>query len=277
MPTRTESILAIAGHELRAQRRGRLAPAFAALFTLLALGIALAGLGASGELLVQGFTRTAVSLLTLSVYLLPLLGLVLGATAFGDEDGGSELLLAQPVGRGEVLVGRALGLALALLGIVGCGFGATAILVAAAAGGVGAVGYLYVVLGASALGLAGLGGGMLLGILARRRGAAVGWALAVWFAAAVLYDLACIGILQVVGDGEPSGWLVAMLALNPLDGVRALGLVGLGADVLLGPPGAALRRLLGPTGGALWVLGSLALWMTVPLVVAARVFRTRDF
>ena len=35
------------------------------------------------------------------------LGLVLGASALGGEDGGTELLLAQPVGRGEVLLGPA--------------------------------------------------------------------------------------------------------------------------------------------------------------------------
>ena len=68
----------------------------------------MAGLAASGQLLVQGFTRTAVSLLSLALYLLPLVGLVLGAHAFGAQDGGTELLLAQPIAR-HVLLGRCLG------------------------------------------------------------------------------------------------------------------------------------------------------------------------
>ena len=72
-------MLVIAAAEVRAAVAARLVQVFGALFALLALAIAVAGLGASGELLVQGFTRTGVSLLMLSLYLLPLLGLVTGA------------------------------------------------------------------------------------------------------------------------------------------------------------------------------------------------------
>lgn len=278
MSTRARTaVLAIAAHELRAALRGKMVLAFAALFALLAVGIALAGLGASGRLVVQGFTRTTVSLLTLALYLLPLLGALLGAAAFGGEDGATELLLAQPIGRGEAMLGRLIGLYGALAGIAGAGFGAAAALVAATAGGHGFGGFLLVALGASAVGGAGLGVGALVGILARRRSTAVGWALGAWFAAAVLYDLAAIMLLQLTGTGEPGPWLVAILAANPIDGVRALSLVHLGADVLLGPTGAALERLFGAGGGTLYVLASLALWVAVPPALAAWVFSRRDF
>jgi hypothetical protein len=59
--------------------------------------------------------------------------------------------------------------------------------------------------------------------------------------------------------------------------VRALGLVWLGADVLLGPTGAALARLLSPIGGGLLVAASLLAWCTLPLALAARTFRLKDF
>lgn len=277
MGTRTDAVRAIAAQELRATLRGRMLQGFSLLFALLAVGIALAGLGGSGQLMVQGFPRTAVSLLTLSLYLLPLLGLVLGASALGGEDGGTELLLAQPVGRGEVLLGRALGLGAALGLVALAGFGGAGLLVAALAGTAGLGGYLLVAAGCTAVGAVGLGGGVLLGVLLRRRGAAVGWALGAWFAAAVLYDLAAIGVLQLAGSGQPGPWLVALLALNPIDGVRALGLVGLGADVLLGPTGAALQRLLGGGPGLATVLGSLALWLLAPLAAAGLLYRRRDF
>lgn len=277
MSTRIEAVAAIAAQELRATMRGRLLQGFSFLFALLAVGVALVGLGGSGQLLVQGFTRTAVSLLTLSLYLLPLLGLVLGASALGGEDGGTELLLAQPIGRGEALLGRTLGLAAALCLMALAGFGGAGALVAVRAGSEGVGGYLLVAAGSTLVGAAGLSGGVLLGVLLRRRGAAVGWALGVWFAAAVLYDLAAIGVLQLTGSGEPGPWLVALLALNPIDGVRALGLVGLGADVLLGPTGAALQRSLGGGAGLALVAGSAALWLLAPLAAAGMAYRRRDF
>jgi Cu-processing system permease protein len=269
--------LIIAKQELAAALRGRMILAFGGLFATLAIGIALAGLGASGQLLVQGFTRTAVSLLTLALYLLPMLGLILGASAFGGDDGGAELLLAQPISRTEALAGRALGLAAALSVVALGGFALAGVVVLVGAGAMGAGGFLLAAFGATLVGLVGLSIGVLIGIVVRRRGAAVGWALAAWVIAAVLFDLAAIAVLQLAGDGQPGPWLVTLLALNPIDGVRALALVGLGADVLLGPTGAALHRMLGPGGGALWVAGSLVMWLVVPSVAGAAVFRRRDF
>jgi ABC-type transport system involved in multi-copper enzyme maturation permease subunit len=206
-----------------------------------------------------------------------MLGLILGPAAFGGDDGGVELLLAQPITRTEALAGRALGLA-AALGVVALGgFALGGIVVLVGAGAVGAGGFLLAALGATLVGMVGLPLGVLIGILVRRRGAAVGWALAVWVIGAVVFDLASIAVLQLVGDGQPGPWLVTLLALNPIDGVRALALVGLGADVLLGPTGSALQRMLGPGGGALWVMGSLVLWLGLPAVAGAAVFKRRDF
>jgi hypothetical protein len=94
---------------------------------------------------------------------------------------------------------------------------------------------------------------------------------------AVLFDFAAIALLQFVGDGEPGALLLVLLILNPIDGMRALGLVGLGADVLLGPTGTALARLLSPAGGGALVAASLLAWCLLPLWLAARTFRRRDF
>lgn len=269
--------MAIARQEVRSALRGRMLLGFGLIFTVLCLGIALAGLGGSGQIMVQGYTRTAVSLLAVSVYLLPLFGLILGASAFGNEDGGTELVLAQPIGRTQVLIGRAFGLAAALSATGLLGFAVAGVLVGAQTGTAGLAGYLLVAGGATAVGIAGLSPGMLVGIAARRRGAAVGWALTFWFVAAVLYDLVAIGILQVVGSGHPGPWLVGILVVNPIDGVRTLGLVGLGADVLLGPTGAALSRMMGVWGGSGLVIASLICWMAAPLAATAALYRRRDW
>ena len=277
MSARTEAALVVAAAEFRAALAGRLVQGFGVVFALTALAIAAAGLAASGQLVVQGFTRTAVSLMSLALYLLPLVGLVLGAHAFAVEDGGNELLLAQPVTRGTVLWGRASGLAATLVLVATIGFGLAGLVVLMGAGMEGLVGYLLVAGGSTVVGLAGLSIGVLLGVRARRRLSAVGMALVAWVVLAVLFDFAAIALLQFAGDGEPGPMLLVLLATNPIDGMRALGLVGLGADVLLGPTGAALSKLLGPSGGAALVGAALLAWCTVPLAVAARIFRRRDF
>lgn len=277
MRAAARATLTVAAAEYRAALASRLVQGLGAIFALMALAIALAGLGASGELIVQGFTRTAVSLLSLALYLLPLVGLVLGAHAFGIEDGGTELLLAQPVGRDAVLLGRAAGLAAAVVLVAASGFGLAGLVVLGMAGTEGLAGYALTALGSTVVGLAGLALGILLGVRSRRRLGAIAKALVAWVILAVLFDFAAIALLQFVGDGEPGPLLLALLAANPLDGMRALGLVGLGADVLLGPTGAALSRLLSPSGGGVLVAASLLAWCTVPLALAAHAFRRKDF
>jgi Cu-processing system permease protein len=269
--------LVVAGAEYRSALASRLVQGFGAVFALLAVAIAVAGLAASGQLLVQGFTRTAVSLLSLALYLLPLVGLVLGAHAFGVEDGGTEMLLAQPIGRGSVLLGRTAGLAAALTLVAVIGFGLAGTVVLLGAGAAGAAGYLLVAGGSTVVGLAGLALGVLLGVRARRRLTAVAMAMVAWVVLALLFDFAAIALLQFTGDGQPGPLLIALLAANPIDGMRAIGLVSLGADVLLGPTGAALSKLMGPSGGATLVAAALAAWCVVPLALAARVFSRRDF
>jgi Cu-processing system permease protein len=271
-----DAIRTIALHELRAALRGRMIPAFAALFAILAIVLALAGLSASGRLLVQGFTRTSVSLLTLALYLLPLLGALIGAAGFSGDDGGTELLLAQPIARREALLGRALGFAAALVFVAAAGFGAAGVLVAARAGFTGLTGYVFVAMTTTLVGTVGLAVGVLIGVIVRRRGTAVGWVLACWFAAAVLYDLVAIALLQLTGSGRPGPWLVALLSANPIDGLRALTLVHLGADVLLGPTGAALQLLLGGAAGAAVVSISLLVWIAGPLAVSVWLYQRRD-
>jgi len=269
--------LVVAAAEFRGALAGRLVQGFGVVFALMALAIAAAGLAASGQLVVQGFTRTAVSLLSLALYLLPLVGLVLGAHAFGVEDGGTELLLAQPIARGSVLLGRTAGLAATLVLVAAIGFGLAGMVVVVGAGPAGLAGYLLVAAGSTVVGLTGLAVGVLLGVRARRRLTAVAMALVAWVVLAVLFDFAAIALLQFTGDGEPGPLLLVLLAANPIDGMRALGLVGLGADVLLGPTGAALSKLLGPSGGAVLVGTAMVGWCVVPLALAARAYRRRDF
>lgn len=269
-------VLALAAFELRSTLRGKMVPAFAVLFAVFAAGLALAGLGGSGQLLVQGFTRTAVSLMTLGYYVMPLLGLLLGATGFAANSASMESIAAQPVGTAELVLGRALGLVAAVVLVVAAGFGSAALFIAANAGTVGIGGFLLVALGSALAGAAGLAVGSLLGVLSRSRLGAMGGAIAAWLFAAVVFDLIAVGILQLVGDGQPGRWLLALLAMNPIDGLRAVSLVGLGADVLLGPAGAALERMLGGAAGAGLVVVSLTGWIVGPMTLTVVLSARRD-
>lgn len=270
------AVAVVAGREVRAALRGRLIASFGALFALLAVGIALAGLGGSGLVLVQGFTRTAASLLNLSLYLFPLLGLVMGAAAFSGPGGDLELLVAQPIRRSTVLAGRLVGLLAAISAVALAGFGAAGLLVGLRAGPAGLEGYLVVAAASLLAGAIGLGIGALLGVLLPGGWSAVGWALAAWLYFAVLFDLGLIGALQLLGDARPGLGVAAALALNPIDALRTLALVRLDAELLLGPAGATLMGAYGRGPGFFVLTIAAALWLVGPSSLAAALFARRD-
>jgi hypothetical protein len=99
---------------------------------------------------------------------------------------------------------------------------------------------------------------------------AQGTAVAVWFTLALLYDLVLIGSLSV--SGLAPHWLVAALALNPIDATRVMGVLALEPDLyLLGPAGAFLTERLGTAGAAMLLAVAVTCWTMLP--VAAATFR----
>lgn len=271
---RIPALVALARFELAAQARGRTLPVFAAGFGLAALGVALAGLSAGGSLVVQGFARTSVSLLQLTLWLVPLVALADAALAAADGCE-MELLAAQPVSRGVLLAGRALGRFGAIAAALLLGYGAAGLLIASTAGPGDAARFLGLLAVAVALAAAATALGTLTGVLARSRARALAAAVGLWFVLAVGYDLAVIAILSLLPRAELTWTLSALLLMSPVDSARAIGTSLFEAETFAGPLGAALRRVLGPAGVAvLWA--GLAAWTAVPLAVAARVFANRD-
>ncbi|HEY6807705.1 MAG TPA: ABC transporter permease subunit, partial [Gemmatimonadales bacterium] len=159
---------AIFRFEWNAARRGRVVPLFAAGFALAAVGVALAGLSAGGALAVQGFARTSVSLLQLTLWTVPLLALLLGAVQ-GSECYDLEFLAALPAPRGRLLFGRWAAWTLALGAALVAGLGAAGVAIGVLAGAADASRYAALVAVALLLLSAGLAIGLWIGVVARTR------------------------------------------------------------------------------------------------------------
>src|SRR3990167_4885475 len=143
------SIWVIAGMEIRDAKRNRWFVIIAALFTVLALALSLLGLSGLGTMGVAGFGRTTASLLNLVFLIVPLMGLLLGAMSVASEreQGTLTTLLAQPVTAGEILLGKFLGTAAALVATLLLGFGLSGLVISwyggvvRFGGGLGLVGF----------------------------------------------------------------------------------------------------------------------------------------
>lgn len=265
-------ILAIAGTELKIALRNRWVLIATLLMTLFAVALTFAGAAPTGALGVDLLTVSVASMTTLSVYLVPLLALLMSfdAVAGEIERGGLALLLSYPVSRTEILLGKFAAHLCTLVFAIGVGFGVAG-LVASAADGVGPdslaalarLVWTSILLGATFLAL-----GYAVSALTRAPGTAAGLAAGLWLVFVVLYDLGLLGAL-VYDDGgnftrQVFPWL---LAANPADAFRLYN-VSASENVALvtGLTGAA---------GALpgWTaLVSLLIWPTAALVLARAVF-----
>lgn len=265
-------VLALAGKEFRDRFRNRWVLAVALVFTVFSLMITYFGAAVQGQIGPRSIELTIASLVSLVIYLIPLIALLLGFDAIvGERERGSlDLLLALPITRLELLLGKFLGLAGALTLSTVAGFALVAVLLFQQFSFAGLYHYLGFVVSSVLLGLAFLSLAMLLSVLARDRTRASGLAIALWFALVLVFDLLLLGLL-VASGGELGGDAFAyLLLLNPADIFRILNIFSLD-DV---------RRLYGlasivpPALGQVWLMGgAMLVWIVGPLALASWRFK----
>lgn len=265
-------ILTLAVYELRGSVRNRWFALYALAFAVLATGLSAFSLSGAGMFGFAGFGRTAASLINLVLLIVPLMGLTIGAMSIAGEREQSTLsyLLAQPIGRGEVLIGKFLGLGLALSAALLLGFGLSGAVIARQSGLVEAGRYLSLVGFSLLLALSSLSLGLVVSVASRRGALAVGIALFVWLLLVFFGDLGLMG--TAVALKLDVAVLVSLAMLNPLQVFKIAAVHGLEASLeVLGPAGLYMTRTYGT-----WLMpllsGVLALWVVAPLGIAQVVF-----
>jgi Cu-processing system permease protein len=263
----------VARQELLLAARSRWVQIFAAVFGVLSLGVAGSGYVLSGGHGFQDLARTSASLVELVTLVVPLAALLMGVIALAPERGAAELLFAQPVSRRAVLLGKLLGLFLALAAAEAVGFGAAGLVVFSRTGEGGGGGYAVVVLGSVLLTAAFLALAALLAAAAvgRSRVRALALAVVVWFVAVVLFDVAALAAASLLPSGTASRLLVVAVIVNPVDAVRTGALLAVEGTAAFGSASLAFLRFTRGGGGAAAALSaSIALWIVVPAALAAR-------
>jgi ABC-type multidrug transport system ATPase subunit/ABC-type transport system involved in multi-copper enzyme maturation permease subunit len=263
------SVLPIMRKELRDAFTNRWLLAYSLLLAALGLAATSAGLDSTTGLGLQAFGRTTATLMNLCLLLSPLVAVLMGAASIaGEQERGTlEHLLAQPLSRTSLLLGKHVGLLVALTTATILGFLPAGVFIAAAAG-FGMVGHYLLFPAIAALaGMAMASIGLLISVTSRSAVQAQGTAVFTWFAFVLLYDLVLMGSLAV--SGMRAEWLAAALVANPVDAARVLGVLALEPELyLLGPAGAFLAGELSPHGAAAVLLASLAAWTAAPLALA---------
>jgi len=273
------AILIILGKELRDGLRNRWVLAVTLLLAALALALGVLGSAPTGNVKVDPLTVTVVSLSSLSIFLVPLIALLLAYDSLvGEvERGTMMLLLSYPVKRWQVLAGKFLGHLVILAVATTLGFGFAGVTLHLAHDGIelAAWGPFVLLIGASVLlGACFLAIGYLLSALVRERATAAGLAIGVWLLLVVIFDMALLGVL-VADQGRvltPSA-LNAVLMFNPTDVYRLLNLTGHENVAMFAGVAGLAEQVELPF--AVLLLAQLA-WVALPFTLAVAVFQRKS-
>lgn len=227
MPT---CILSTARLEFAIALRNRWVTIAIVMMALFSLVLSVAGSAPTGTLGVDRLSVTVASLTSLSVYLVPLIALLISfdAVAGEVERGTLPLHLAYPIGRGELLLGKLLAQLCVVALSVTLGFSVAAG-VAYLSGGAevlaGVPALFRLIWTSILLGAAFLSLGHAMSSLSRRPSGAAGLAIGLWLVAIVLYDLGLLAAI-VADDGGAFTTTVFpwLLVANPADAFRIFNL-----------------------------------------------------
>lgn len=273
------NILLIAAKEIQEGLRNRWVLATTLLLAALALTLSFLGSAPTGTVGVGALDVVIVSLSSLTIFLLPLIALLVSHDAIvGEMERGTMLLLlSYPVARRHVLLGKFVGHVAVLAFATVLGYGAAAVALAATGAVIDAASWIAFarMIGSSVLlGAAFVAIGSLVSALAQQRATAAGIAIGIWLFFVVVYDLALLGLL-VADQGRliSAGTLNALLLLNPADVYRVFNLTGsANVSVFSGMAGLADTVTLAP----LTLLATLVGWALLPLTLAGFAFARRE-
>jgi len=271
-------ILVMALAEIREGIRNRWVIASILLLLVLATSLTLLGSTPVGVIKASQLSVTMVSLTSLSIYLIPLIALMLAFDSIvGEAERGTLLLLlTYPIRRWQIIIGKFLGhltiLAIAIL----LGYGVVALYFAF--DGVGTAqewqGYLLMMGSSLLLGAVFIALGYLVSVIVQQRATATGISLALWLFIVVFYDLILLGVLLADKSHVIQSKLLALLILfNPTDVYRLFNLTGSDiATLASGMSGVTQSDLLAP----LTLIMTLILWLIIPLMLSITIFQKRE-
>lgn len=264
--------------ELRDGLRNRWIAAAIILLGALALALSLLGSAPTGSVRVSDLDITVISLASLSVYLIPLIALMLSFDALvGEfERGTMMLLLTYPVSRWQVIMGKFLGHVLILFIAIFAGYGGAFLIMILFTGGgtEGWQAYGMMMFSSLILGAVFIALGYLVSVLVKERATAAGMAIGLWLVFVVLYDLLLFGALLLDKEQVIGQQLFSMLMLiSPTDSYRIFNLsLFEGVSQAAGIAGIASEAGMSSS----LLISVMLLWVIVPLIGTLLVFQRRE-
>jgi len=224
----------------------------------------------------EDLSKAVITLMNVIIILVPLIGTIFGVMYYYDSKEFTELLLAQPVKRSSIFIGQYLGVSLSLVMSLVLGLGLPFI--------------FYGLFESAAIwdfSLLLVTGAMLTFIFAalafnialynENKIKGFSYAILMWLFLAVIYDGLFLMSLIVFETYPLDKFTLIATVFNPIDLSRILILLKLDIAALLGYTGAVFQKFFGTNVGLFLALGSLMIWIALPVLNIYRKAKKKDF
>ncbi len=219
--------------------------------------------------------KVQLSLVSVVLFLVPLVSIVFGTVYLYNAREFIELLLAQPVNRRQMYGGLYLGLTLPLVLAFVCGLGIPFLFHGSDTSAIGTLAWLLVsgvVLTCVFTAVASL-----IAIRCEDRLRGLGAAIGVWMLLTVVYDGLVLFVLSAFSSYPLERAALGLMMANPIDIARVSLLLRFDGAAMMGYTGAVFLDFFGKGYGMLLTAAALSLWMLLPLVLGMRAFERKDF
>lgn len=238
---------------------------------MIAYGLLLAAVGWGIFILESRPENALIGLLQVTIIVLPLMVLVFGTMYQYNSRDFLILLLAQPVRRNAIMTGLYLGLFLSFTITYLIGIGIPLLVYHPTEQS------LVLVLGAILLNAVFSAISCLVSVIFDDRTHGLGAALIIWAWLAFVFDGLLLLLMFQMADYPIEKAVLALSFLNPIDIARILVIMKTEASALLGLSGAVFKDFFGSMAGMVTAFIALIVWTVVPLMLAYRGFRRRDW
>src|SRR5699024_8303215 len=269
-------ILTVAQREIKLGFRNSWTYSFLILLSIFTIALLLLQSGAATT---QGYTDMTGTVMNMTLYLLPLITLLLGgfSATVEKENGQWELLSTYPISAYAFLWGKWIGLAIILLTMIFFSFGLAGIISLLFKQTLSIDTLIFFWLFSSCLAIIYLSIALFIGSIAKNRWQALIGGIGVWFLSIVILPLLMVSTLSHL----PSYLLIqptlqALTLLNPAEFVRIFSIMRLGAGSAFGADYDQWITWATSSYGFIIFIGVFLSWILICLFVGAFIWNRGD-
>lgn len=257
-------MIQVAKREIKIGFRNPWAYSFLVLFCVFSLSLLIINSQSS----IQGYSGVTGSMLSLILYLLPLMTLFLGSFSLTSEkeEGSWQLLSTYPMGTMSFIVGKYIGLSIVLLAIVAFGYGLMGFISGLIGMSFDSNTYFLFLVFSCGLVLLFLTLALFVGSLCKNRWQALTVSVSIWFFAVIGWPTILISVLGLL----PYVWikpvLVALTFFNPAELVRLFVVIKLGGGSILGPEYYQWVEWIQRPSGSMLFVSVCGLWIICSMI-----------